>query len=317
MINIALVGHGRWGKNYVGAITAAKGRLSWIHTRSGQIGQVDLPENCRVSTNYSDLLEDPNLHAVIIATPGPTHYQLAKLALEHGKDVLIEKPMVLERRQAQTLASLAKDKRRILMVGHIFLYHPAVLKLKELMAKKELGQTIRYIYSRRTGPGPVGTGIDALWNLAPHDISIANFLLGRSPKRVWGRDLSLSPRMRGDSFTAILDYGRTQVICHLSQIEPVKTREIMIVGDKKTAIFDDMSEQKIRVYSHDNPTEPSYLEIDSTQSPLERQVAHFLDCVTTRQKPVTGAADGVSNVNILSHLQRAVERNNWQKITVR
>lgn len=304
MIRIALIGCGYWGKNYIGALAKLSNvELAWIYNPHTVIAQASLPTGCKFTNDYAELLADQSVSAVIIATPVETHYRLAKVALEHGKDVLLEKPMTDNVKQARELDSLAKKLKRVLMVGHIFMFHPAVLKLQELIQNNELGR-VKYIYSRRSGPGPVRLGTNAMWNLAPHDITISNLLTSGSPLKVWAQSIN-----NKDTFLMTLDYGKAKTVIYVSWSEPVKTRETIVVGERKTAIFNDSLEQKLKLYDNIDRSQIVAPLIDDVQSPLEKQCQHFLHCLETRERPLASGGDGALNVEILEQAQESIRAN--------
>ncbi len=301
MIKVALVGCGYWGKNYLRTLEQIPElKLAWVCNRRPLDKNLTLPPDCKFTKNYRDILTDETVQGVIIATPATTHHTLARQALEQGKDVLVEKPLTTNSKEALALERLAQKHERVLMVGHIFLFNPALLKLKELMARRELGP-INHIYSQRSGPGPRAKDVDVLWHLAPHDIVIANFLIGQTPLAV------TATRAGVDAVTATLQYKTTTVFTYVSWNEPVKTRQTIVVGSKKTALFDDVAETKLKVYDTADPSQVSYPPLAASPSPLEQECRHFLDCLRTRKKPLADGRAGYENVKILEELSRATE----------
>jgi len=263
------------------------------------------------------ILEDPAVAAIVVATHAPSHFEVAEAALRAGRDVFVEKPLCLSGDQAATLCRLAEESGRILMVGHLLLYHPAVERLKGLIDDGELGDVL-YIYAQRVNLGVVRREENAWWSLAPHDISVANYLLGSSPKAVSATGSCYLQPERGieDVVFATLHYpdGRMAHI-HVSWLDPHKTRKLTVVGNKKMAVFDDTSaDQKLAVFDKgvEPPATLSYEEGVRIRTgdilipalkmaePLRRECLAFLEAVRTRRAPV---ADGASGLHVVRALE--------------
>lgn len=308
MTKLALVGCGYWGKNYIPTIGGIRNaKLTWICDSETAINKSSLPPGCRFTTKYSEVLDDKEVVAIIIATPPSTHFQLAKMALEKGKDVLVEKPMTTDSREAMKLNILARKSGRVLMIGHLFLFNTAVLKLKDITQNKRLGN-IQYIYSRRSGPGPVSQDVNAIWSLAPHDISISNFLTGEIPVTVSANAPSFKNKKAIGTASMSLSYAKIKTFIYVSWLEPIKTREVTVVGDKKTAIFDDLAEKKLKIYDNADPAKISFPHYVGSSSPLKNQCLHFLKCLKTRQDPITNGQEGCLNVKILENIEKSLPK---------
>lgn len=263
------------------------------------------------------LLEDPAVDAVVVATHAPSHFEVSEAALRAGKDVFVEKPLCLSGDQAAALCGLAEQSGRILMVGHLLLYHPAVERLKGLIDDGELGDVL-YIYAQRVNLGVVRQEENAWWSLAPHDISVANYLLGSSPEAVSATGSCYLQSGRGieDVVFATLHYpDRRMAHIHVSWLDPHKTRKLTVVGDKKMAVFDDTSaDQKLAVFDKgvEPPATLSYEEGVRIRTgdilipalkmaePLRRECLCFLEAVRTRRAPV---ADGASGLHVVRALE--------------
>ncbi len=308
MINVGLIGCGYWGKNYVTTIEKMEElNISWIYNKHNEIPAQKLPVNVRFTKNYKDILADRNVQGVIISTPPGTHYQIAKDALEWGKDILVEKPFTYSSEEALRLLELAEKKGRIVMAGHIFLYNPAVVKLKRLIDRGELGK-LYYFYSRRTGIGPFRTDINAMWNLAPHDISIINYLYNvEVPKAVSASGACFLTSGIEDVVDLVLEYeNNVKAFIHVSWLEPKKARETIVVGDKKKAVFEDTSARKLALFDSDDLQSFFCPELEAI-SPLESQCLHFLECMTTGRQPLTDGFEGYKNVKLLESAQKSLK----------
>lgn len=327
-ISIGVVGVGGWGKNLARNYSQMQGaNLRYLcdldQATLDKLSPVFQPE--MVSTNYQQLLDDPDLQAIVIATNGPSHYNLCKQALEAGKDVYVEKPFVMASAEAKELITLADSESRVLMVGHLLEYHPVVEKLKALIDAGELGD-IRYIYSQRLNLGTVRQDENALWNFAPHDISVILFLLGIKPTDVSARGQAyLQPGVEDVMFLTMNFNNKTMGHVHVSWLDPHKTRKITIVGSKRMAVFDDLEpSEKLKIYDKGvelNLDYDSYAESVGLRfgditvpyikvgEPLRAECEHFLSCVRHRTRPRSDGEDGLRVVEVLEAADQSLEQN--------
>ena len=318
LVNVAVVGVGGWGKNLArnySEITEAS--LKYLcdldETKLNGVQRQFTAE--RTTAHFDDLTADANLDAIVIATPGPTHYELCKKALLANKDVFVEKPFVMSVEQADEIVALADAQDRILMIGHLLEYHPVVQKLKEMIQAGELGQ-IRYIYSQRLNLGTVRRDENALWNFAPHDVSVILFLLGLKPTDVSARgQCYLQPGVEDVVFLAINFGNKAMGHVHVSWLDPHKTRRITIVGSKRMAVFDDLqANEKLKIYDKGAEINSEYdtfaeyvglrfgdITIPNIRvgEPLRAECEHFLECVRTRRTPTSDGQDGRRVVEVL------------------
>jgi predicted dehydrogenase len=319
-VGIAVVGAGGWGKNHVrnfSAIPEADLRYVCDHDEGIRTAMAALYPGVAVVADLRVALDDPTVSAIVVATHAPSHYEVAEAALRAGKDVFVEKPLCLSGEQAATLCTLADASGRILMVGHLLLYHPAVERLKGLVDEGELGNVL-YVYAQRVNLGVVRRDENAWWSLAPHDISVANYLLGSCPEAVSATGSSYLQSERGieDVVFATLHYpGGRMAHVHVSWLDPHKTRKLTVVGDRKMAVFDDTSpDQKLAVFDKgvEPPATLSYEEGVRIRTgdilipalkmaePLRRECMAFLEAVQSREAPV---ADGVSGLHVVQALE--------------
>ena len=275
--------------------------------------------------DHQEIIGNPNLDAVVIATPPASHFSLCKAAVAAGKDVFVEKPLVLNTKEGEELVELAEKKKKILMVGHIMEYHAATLKLKEYVDKGELGR-IYYLYSTRVNLGKVRDIENALWSFAPHDISMILFLLDKSPSSVTATGQCYLQKDKGVEDVVFLNMhfqDGTMAHVHVSWLDPHKERRLTVVGDKKMAVFDDTrSAEKIWIYDkgvdtkQDYSTYGEYLslrfgdvlipQIASTE-PLKTECQHFIDCVQNRKTPRSDGRDGLRVSKVLDAAQRSLK----------
>lgn len=328
MIEVAVVGVGGWGKNlarnYYQIPEANLRYICDLDAKKLEANRRMYPD-VRMTRSFDDVLDDPQLHAVVIATTGPTHYALARRALEAGKDVYVEKPFVLEVEQAVELTRLAEREGRIVMVGHLLEYHPVMSRLKAMIEADELGD-VYYIYSQRLNLGTVREDENALWNFAPHDVSSILYLLDKIPVDVSARGQDYLQRDVEDIVFLTLSFAdKTMAHIHVSWLDPHKVRKLTIVGSEKMAVFDDLeSTEKLRIYdkgaklSQDYDTFAEYIGLrfgDITiphvqgGEPLRIECLHFVDCVKNRTQPRSDGWDGVRVIQVLDAAQKSLKNN--------
>lgn len=328
-LNVAVIGCGHWGRNYVRLISElpdsrvavvcdqSEARLNDIKSRF-----VDIP----TTTNVADVLTY-DIDAAVICTTASTHYTIARPFLEAGIPLLVEKPLTINAAEAEILTELAEARDTILMVGHIFLFNPGVQKVKEYIKKSETG-SIYYMHSRRTNLGPVRHDVNALWDLATHDISIFNYLLDSEPEWVSAVGGKVLRNNRDDVGFATLGYGSGVLgHIHVSWADPTKVREVVVVGSRVRIAFNDLdASEKVRVYykgmSSENNEASNYGEFQSEihdgdvlsprvemGEPLKNQMMHFIECVQKHQQPISDGHAGLSIVRSLEAIDRSIENN--------
>lgn len=325
MTVIAQVGVGGWGRNllrnFAGlASVEVRYAVELSEPRRKEIAR-QYPRTQAIAS-YDQALADPGVAAVVVATLGDSHHALAKAALLAGKHVYVEKPMTLSSEHARELIALAEAKQRVLMVGHLLEYHPAVLRLKELIRSGELGD-LYYIYSQRLNLGQIRQDENAIWSLAPHDISVICFLLDGTPETVSARGGAyVRPEVADVGFVTLTFPGGRVGNIHVSWLDPHKVRRFTVVGSKKMAVFDDMeSLEKIRLYDRGADTKVGFStfgdqvtlrlgdilipRLDLTE-PLAIEVKHFIECVQTGRTPRTDGQDGLRVVQVLEASHRSL-----------
>jgi predicted dehydrogenase len=329
MFAVSVIGVGQWGVNYLRVFRELDdAKVKWCcDTDKGRLEKIKkfFPE-VFLTIDYNDILKDKEVSAVCIATPATTHYKIVKECLEAGKDVLVEKPITINSEETVELIKLAEKSGRILMVGHIFLYHPAVEKLKELITKNELGE-IYYLYSSRTGLGPIRADVNAMWDLAPHDISIFCYLLGTQPISVNATGVArLRDKIEDVVFLTLRFPNNIIGHIHVSWFDYKKIRKMVTVGSKKMAVFDDTeTNEKLKIITATQPDERLHLtydeflrairygdiytpSIDLTE-PLKLEISHFMECIKNRKQPKTDGYNGLQVVKILEAAQKSLMKN--------
>jgi predicted dehydrogenase len=326
-VKIGQIGIGAWGKNLLRTFISLPGVTVPV---ACDTNEAQLPKfgasfpGVQFTSDPDKILNDTSLDAVVIATPPTSHYDLACKALEAGKDVFVEKPLVLNIDHGRKLVELAERQKKILMVGHIMEYHPASLKLKEYVDSGKLGK-IHYLYSTRVNLGKVRDIENALWSFAPHDISLIIFLLGQMPIRVTATGAAyLQKNIEDVSFMTMHFADKTMAHVHVSWLDPHKERKLTLVGSKMMAVFDDTeSNEKIWLYDKgietklDYNTYGEYLSlragditiprVDSAE-PLKLECQHFIDSIKNRTQPRSDGRDGLKVLTILSAAQISMEQ---------
>jgi predicted dehydrogenase len=329
MVRIGLVGLGYWGPNYARVVTELRdGELAAAcDTSADAVAFLDVRyPRVRTATDASELIASPDLDAIIVATPPSTHFALTEAALEAGKHVLCEKPLAMTVGECDELIALAERRERVLFVGHTFVYNPAVRQMRELIEAGEVGRVL-YCHAARTGLGPIRDDVNALWDLAPHDLSILFYLIGREPVSVAAHGQAFLHDEWEDVVFLHLRFDDGAIAsAHVSWLDPYKTRRVTVVGDRRMLVFDDVAaDEKLKIFdrgaSYEAVSEAArgkefgeYKalirdgEIRSPKvppwEPLKEQVAHFLDCCRTGQQPET---DGVAGRRVVAVLEAATE----------
>ena len=325
--NIAVVGTGYWGKNLVRNFFNL-GALNTICDTNPDALKTFLVKYKGINAvlSFSEVLNNPEIKGIVISTPAVTHASLAREALLAGKDVYVEKPLCLSEEEGVELNELAKKHGRILMVGHLLWYHPVVIKLKELVEKGELGR-IRYIYSNRLNLGKLRREENVLWSFAPHDISVILGLVGEMPESLRAQGGNFLHQKIADTTVTLLNFA-SGIRAHIfvSWLHPFKEQKLVVVGEKKMAVFDDTApwEKKLILYphsidwmnnvpvAHKAEGQPVFVEQDE---PLRAECAHFLDCMINRKRPRTDGEEGLRVLRVLNASQRSLEEE--RKIELR
>jgi predicted dehydrogenase len=333
-IGVGVIGVGNWGKNLVRNFAELPGsqllmccdkdksKLASVKARYGAVELTSEPEK---------LFANPDIRAVVVASTASTHFEFASRALESGKSVFVEKPLCTSAADAQTLCEMAEESRLTLMVGHLLLYHPAVVKLKEIVDSGELGELL-YIYSQRVNLGRVRSDENALSSLGAHDISVMHYLFAETPYEVSATGTSYIQKDIEDVVFVALRFSTNRMgHMHLSWLDPHKERKITVVGSEKMAVFDDMQPvEKIKIYDKSAKLSEqfvSYAEaVTLTQGdihiphlkmtePLSVECIHFLDCVRTGKKPLTDGRNGLEVVKVLGACETSL-RNGGDSMEV-
>ena len=328
MINIGVIGCGQWGPNHIrnfSSFSNSRVAICADLNPSRLRAMQKLYRGLDTTKSYREILKRQDVQAVVIAVPSVHHYQIVRESLLAGKDVLCEKPLCLDGGDARELIRIAKSKKRILMVGHVFLFNPGVRKLRELIQKKNCG-SVYYLHAERTNLGPFRTDVNSVWDLASHDVYISNYLLGMRPREVSARGGKYLQRKLDDvAFISLVYPNGVLANIHVSWLDPRKVRQITVVGDKRMMIWDDLDhagpvkvyDRKVVHHYYNTFGEFALLakEGDITipkvdlAEPLKIQDAHFLECVHRRHEPLAGSGrEALETVRILSAIQKSIAK---------
>ena len=335
ILHIGMIGCGYWGPNLLRNFAQQDGvRVKTVADRVAERRAFVTKGYPTVATveDHQELLKDPEITAVIVATPAATHYALTKEVLEAGKDAFVEKPLAMKTEEAVELTRLAAERGRILMVGHTFLFNEAVRDLKRRIDAGELGK-LYYLYSQRLNLGIVRGDINAAWNLAPHDVSIGNYLLGETPARVSASSVQAlqpeAPRLDDVVFLTLTYPSGVVMHCHVSWLDPRKSRTMTVVGDKKMIIYDDVAQDKLQIFDKGITRGERVPEEQATDfarfkmitragdllvpnlrvpEPLQVEAKHFIACVKERKTPLTDGHNGVAVTAVLEAADLSLAR---------
>ena len=319
-MKVAVFGYGQWGRNLVRVFYEMGVLGALCDSRPEALADAQKRfHGLRLTTDADALMADAEVDAAVIATPAETHFQLAKTALEAGKDVFVEKPLALRSSDAEALGRLAKSRKRILMVGHLLRYHPAIVRLKEMCIAGELGR-LEYAYSNRLNLGRVRREENALWSFAPHDVSVLLHLFDALPLQVSAvGGTYLQPNVPDVSVSNLLFDRGARAHIFVSWLHPFKEQKLVVVGEKKMAVFDDLNPvAKLMIFEKNiemvdgnfTATRPegTAVRIEATE-PLRRECEHFLDCLRNRHAPQTDAQEGLRVLRVLEACQRSLTLN--------
>ncbi len=329
-MRIALLGYGYWGPNLARNLHVGVGQ-EWVACADLDPGRrAEVARRypwVRVHADADAVVDDPEVDALVVATPARSHAGLVRRALQAGKHVLVEKPLALNTAEAVALAESAARAGLVLMVGHTFEYNPAVTKIRALLDAGELGE-LWYLHSQRVNLGRIQRDVSALWSIGPHDVSIANYLVGSPPRWVSARGARYLHEEVEDVVFATLGYdGGVLAHLHVSWLDPSKVRRTTVVGSRRMVVFDDLdSEAKLRVYDKGaDPVEGGFGEYQfrvrsgdihvprtDLAEPLALELEHFLDCCASGARPRTDAWNGVRVVAALEAAQQSLDKGGQQ-----
>ena len=325
-IRIAQVGHGYWGPNLArNFYQLGDAELAYVVDASPDARATAARlYGCQTAATLDEVLADETVDAIALATPARTHHALGTQALLADKHLFIEKPLAMSVAEGEALVKLAAEHSRVLMVGHVFEYNPAVHYIKRAIDAGELGE-IFYLYSRRVNLGRVQSDINALWSIAPHDISIAIHLLGQAPEAVSCQGAAwLNGQVQDVIFLTLHFAGNLLCHIHVSWLDPSKTREMTVVGSRKMIVYDDVAtEGKVRIYDKGayRKGDPIYGEFQyklhsgdiwipriDMQEPLRLECAHFVECIREGKRPLTDGENGLRVVRVLEAGQQSLDQ---------
>lgn len=318
-VKVAVVGGGYWGKNLIRNFAELGVLYAICDVDYEKIRAYErFYPGVRLFMAYLEALQDPEVKAVVIATPPESHFRLVRGALLSGKDTFVEKPLALNLSEAEELVALAEEKGRVLMVGHLLHYHPAFIRLRELVRTGELGR-VNYIYSNRLNIGKIRRDENVLWSFAPHDISLILDLVGEFPEEVAAFGGNYLHQRIADVTLSILHFP-SGIKAHIfvSWLHPYKEQRLVVVGEQQMAVFNDVASwsEKILLYPHriewkegiPIPDEREAVRVEvEEKEPLKEECRHFLTCIVERKSPKTNGHEALKVLRVLNALQRSLE----------
>lgn len=333
-LNFGIVGVGYFGPNYARILNEIEGvGLTWCSDmdKKALLKMKNLYSSISTTQNYKEMLADKKLDCVIIVTPAKTHFEIAKDVLLSGKNILIEKPLCSTLSEAQKLTKLVSKSGRVFAIDHLFKFNPGIIKLRQLIKDGELGK-IYYLYGLYNALGPIRKDVSAMWDLSPHFIYTANFILDKMPLVVSAMGSSfLLPKMEDVVFMNLEYENNILFNLHSSWLDPVKVRQLVVVGSKKMALFDDLAfDGKLKIYEKSVTTrsDPNFADLRiilrtgdtlipklENKEPLKDVVLDFINSVRTGKQPATPVQEGKNVVKILQALQDSLDHNN-QRIKI-
>lgn len=321
-LTIAVIGSGRWGINHVRTALQLLGSdhlIVFDSSESVRVKVAAISPAIRCTTDIESVLADENISAVIVATPAETHYTIAKQCLERRKHVLVEKPITLVTGEAKDLIAIAAQNDRQLMVGHVLLFHPAIVKLKKMVSDGAIGR-LQYIYSNRLNLGTIRSEENILWSFAPHDISVIQHLTETAPVRVQATGAAFLQNNIEDTTLTVLEYqGNVHAHIYVSWLHPFKEQRLVVIGDKGMLVFEDSAKnEKLKFYPKGfqrvegvlQKFEGDYEVVPfDTAQPLAEEHKHFYESALYNKKPLTDGAHALSVLEVLELAQRRLHND--------
>lgn len=326
-MGIAVLGCGYWGANYLRVFNELPDTRVAVacDVREQRLRELAprLP-GATLTTSVDEALASPNVDAVVLATQATSHYAIAKQCLESGRHILIEKPMTTSPQDARQLIRLADERGLVLMVGHVFIFNLGIRKVKEYIDQNKIGQ-LYYLYARRTNLGPIRQDVNALWDLAAHDVSIFNYLLDHD--LLWVSAVGSRVLRNGHEDVGFIAVGYPDGIVghiHVSWADPNKVREVVVVGSQMRIVFDDVNApEQVRVYEKGiAPSSPELSNFGEYHfqvrdgdiispriemgEPLKHQCSHFIDCIKNGTSPLTSGRDGLKVVEVMTAIDQSI-----------
>jgi UDP-2-acetamido-3-amino-2,3-dideoxy-glucuronate N-acetyltransferase len=327
-VSLGLIGGGYWGKNLIKDFNS----LGVLHTicdinKNALLKYNEKYPNVKTTTKWDDVLNDTNINAVCISLPAEMHYSFAKKSLLADKDVYVEKPITLDIKEAEELIQLAREKNKILMVGHLLHYHPAIIKIKEMINAGKIGK-VKNIVANRLSLGIFRKYENVLWSFAPHDISVVLGLIKEMPQSVTCNGKDHINKGVHDVTNSILKFKNAYVNINVNWLNPYKEQKMAIIGEKGMILFDDVSKDNKLTYfpeyiqySADIQSNPSPIKnngenigLDLSQSPLLIECGHFVECCVERKTPITDGEEGVRVLKVLDSLNKSLIQNKEIKL---
>ena len=321
-LKLAIIGCGKWGKNHVKTSYKLLGdnlKIIYDIDKNNFENAKVISDKFNFTSDFNDILTSKEINSVIIATPANTHFEIAKKCLLHNKHVLVEKPITLISNEAKELVKIANDNTLILMVGHVLLYHPAILEMKKNIDNGKIGK-LQYIYSNRLNLGTIRSEENILWSFAPHDISLMQFFTNSQPIEVSARGAAyVQPHIEDTTLTYLVYPNNVRAHIYVSWLHPFKEHRLVVIGDKGMLVFDDVVKtEKLKFYKKGfsringaiEKFDSDYIALKyEEKQPLEEEQLHFFECITNNKTPRTDGVHATSVLEILESAQEKIKTN--------
>jgi len=339
LIRLGIIGCGYWGANLVRNFHQTEGCIIQAVAETSPHRREFVQENypdIRVISQYQELLSDNRIDAIVVATPASQHHDQATQALQMGKHVFVEKPLALTSKHAEHLVQLAERFGKVLMVGHTVIYNEPIGMVKDLISAGEIGK-VYYAYASRVNLGKVRSDVNVMWNLAPHDLSVLLYVLGKKPISVSARGFSyIQDNIEDVVYLNVGFEDNINAQIHLSWLDPNKRRELTIVGSKKMLVYDDISPERIKIYDkgidkqNKNAYFGEYRDFGEYQliqragdmivpkvninEPLKIECEHFIDCIVNRKEPITSGRSALDVIRVLEAAEYSLKNSGHEVI---
>lgn len=324
--NIAVIGCGHWGKNLIRNF-AELGSLAAVCDPNDQLAQFQAKEYSAKNLSFKAILNSEDIEGVVLAVPAPLHASMAEEVVNAGKHVFVEKPLAMDKIEAESMIKSAKENKVYLMVGHLLQYHPVFITLRGLVKSGELG-SLSYVYSNRLSFGKVRSNEDVIWSFAPHDISMILSLTGEEPEFVRTESSNILHTNIADNATLYMQF-KSDLKAHVSVswLHPYKEQKLVVIGKEAMAVFDDTKpwNEKLAIYRHSitfsgaipllEKADVEYLEVMQSE-PLRNECQHFLDVISGNVLPFTDGSEGLRVLKVLSAASRSQSKNETIRLAI-
>lgn len=308
-MKFGLIGCGYWGQKCIRVLQSIKNcDLALIADTDPVKLKPYQEQGCQVTNEYRDILKDDSIAGVFVLTPATSHYSIIKDCFQANKHVFVEKPLTASSAQAEELVLLAESKKLKLMVGHIYLFNPAIKLIKQIIDQRELKPPLHFNFQRR-GFGPIRQDVNVLWDLGPHEVSIMLYLTGLKPTEVLASGVNILGNNQLDIVTADLKFGKDfSASMIFSWVNPVKIRDLTITSREKMLVFSDLATEKIKIFNVGKDQISTIAMPVPDKEPLYEELNHFVYCLEDGKEPLITGRDGLAVIKILEEIEKNIKK---------